>query len=74
MVCNEAGNKYSGAIKYGEFYDKLGRYASEEGVHSTELVDYLVSQNFLFSAFGLLDCVIRAFSSSHKVITLITEM
>lgn len=71
MVCNEADNKYSGAIKYGEFYEKLGRYTSEEGVHSTELVDYLVSQNFVFSAFCLLDCVIN---SSHKVTTLITEM
>jgi hypothetical protein len=40
LACNEVGNRYSGAVKYGEFYDKLGSYACEKGIHSTELVDY----------------------------------
>jgi hypothetical protein len=72
-VCNEVGNKYLGAIKYGEFYDKLGNYTCGKGIRSTELVDYLVSHNFVFSAFCL-DYVIRAFNSSHRVSTLMTEM
>jgi hypothetical protein len=74
LACNEVGNKYSGAIKYGEFYDKLGSYTSEEGLHFTEIVDYLVSYNFVISAFCVLDCVIRAFISSYRVSTLITKM
>ena len=68
MVCNEVGNKCLGAIKYGEFYDKLGSYTSEVGVHSTELVYYLVPHNFVISAFCLLDCVTQTVSK------LITEM
>jgi hypothetical protein len=54
LACDEFGNKYLGVIKYDEFYDKQGSYTSEEGPHSTELVDYLVSHNFVISAFCLL--------------------